>query len=315
MKPPFTANPSMPLNDIKETSSCVFIDRSAISYKKSGSGEPLVFFHGWIGNEDTFGPCHTAFAHHYTVYRPAWPGYGTSPPLHDISIEDLVEIGRGFILAMGDPPVTLFGNCLGGYIAMELLRRYPEMVKRLVLIEMYDFMPWYLHLLLIPHLNILLYKLLFNSTAGFRFLNRLLTIRFAGDGDGMRYIEEGFHRTSAGTAIEYLKAIKCFEKTSRPLYGEQYRTDVSTIYVEGGRNFKPISAFRKTAHKYFRNLTVVSMPESLHIPIAEQPEIFSARVLSHLGHSSAEGGQCAPSEADGSSKTRRKKGGDGGMIS
>jgi pimeloyl-ACP methyl ester carboxylesterase len=285
---------SITLNDIEETSSSVLINGSAISYKKSGSGPPLVFFHGWIGNEDTFGPCHTAFARHYTVYRPAWPGYGKSPPLPEVSIEDLVEIGRHFILAMGDPPVTLVGNCLGGTIAMELIRRHPGVVNRLVLIEMYAFMPWYLHLLLIPHLNLLLFKLLLSSTAGFRFLNRLLTTRVAGDGDGMRYIEEGFHRTPARTAVDFIGAVNRFEKRYRPLYGEQFQTHVPTIYVEGGRNFEPISAFRKTAHTYFRNLTIVSMPESLHVPIAEQPGLFSARVLSHLGHFVAEGGQCAP---------------------
>jgi len=49
-------------NDLKETSSSVFINRTAISYKKSGAGPSLVFFHGWIGNEDTFGPCHAAKA-------------------------------------------------------------------------------------------------------------------------------------------------------------------------------------------------------------------------------------------------------------
>ncbi len=282
-------------NDLKETSSSVFINRTAISYKKSGAGPPLVFFHGWIGNEDTFGPCHAAFARHYTVYRPAWPGYGNSPPLPDVSIEALVEIGRNFILAMGHPPVTLVGNCLGGNIAMELLRRYPGLVNRLVLIEMYAFMPWYLHLLLIPHLNVLLFKLLLNSTKGFRFLNSLLTTRVAGDGDGMRYIEEGFHRTSARTAIDFIRAVNRFDKRYRPLYHEHFRTDVPTIYVEGGRNFKPISVFRETAHMYFRNLTVVSIPESLHVPVAEQPGLFSARVLSHLGHPVAGGGQCAPS--------------------
>ncbi len=75
---------------------------------------------------------------------------GKSPPLADFSIEDLVEIGRHFILAMDQRPVTLVGNCMGGIIAMELIRRYPGIVKQLVLIEIYAFMPWYLHLLLIP---------------------------------------------------------------------------------------------------------------------------------------------------------------------
>jgi pimeloyl-ACP methyl ester carboxylesterase len=291
MKGPLAENRSMPAGDSREIASCVFIDKSPISYKKSGAGPPLVFFHGWIGNEDTFGPCHAAFARHYTVYRPAWPGYGKSPPLANFSIEDLVEIGRHFILAMDERPVTLIGNCMGGIIAMELLRRYPGVVKQLVLIEMYEFMPWYLHLLLIPHLNVLLYKLLFKSTAGFRFLSRLVPVRFAGDGRGMRYIEEGFHRTPAKTATDFLKAVKRFEEQYRPLYRERYRTEVETIYVEGGRNFKPIRAFRETVHKYFKNLTIVSIPQSLHIPIAEQPELFSAHVLSHLGHS---GTTCHP---------------------
>lgn len=277
----------MTADDPKETSSSVPVDGSVISYKQSGSGPPLVFFHGWIGNEDTFGPCHAAFAHHYTVYRPAWPGYGKSPPLPAVSIESLVEIGRHFILATGDPPVILMGNCLGGTIAMELLRRYPRLVRRLVLIEMYAFLPWYLHLLLIPGLNLMLYGLLLGSTVGFRILNRLLTTRFAGEGDGMRYIEEGFHRTSARTAIAFIKAVKGFEKRHRPLYHGQFRSDVPVIYVEGGRNFAPVSAFREAAPAYFQNLTVVSIPESLHIPIAEQPGLFSARVLSHLGHPSS----------------------------
>jgi pimeloyl-ACP methyl ester carboxylesterase len=288
MKPSLAENRLLPRNDIQETSAFVRIDGSAISYKKSGSGPPIVFFHGWIGNEDTFGPCHAAFARHYTVYRPAWPGYGKSSPLKDVSIEALVEIGRNFILATGDTPVTLIGNCLGGNIAMELLRRYPRLVERLVLIEMYAFIPWYLHLLLIPHLNILLYKLLFNSMSGFRFLNSLLTTRIAGQGEGMRYIEEGFHRTPARSAVDFLRAINRFENKYRLLYREQFKTDVATIYVEGGRNFKPISAFKETVHTYFRNLTVVSMPESLHVPIAEQPGLFSARVLLHLGHASEE---------------------------
>jgi len=284
MKPPSAEKRSLPLNDLEETSACVCIDGSAISYKKSGSGPPLVFFHGWIGNEDTFGPCHAAFARHYTVYRPAWPGYGKSSPLRDVSIESLVEIGKNFILATSDAPVTLVGNCLGGNIAMELLRRYPSLVERLVLIEMYAFIPWYLHLLLIPHLNVLLYRLLFNSIIGFRFLNSLLTTRIAGDGEGMRYIEEGFHRTSARTAVDFLKAVNRFENKYRLLYRQQFKTDVATIYIEGGRNFKPISAFKETAHTYFRNLTIVPIPESLHVPIAEQPGLFSARVLFHLGH-------------------------------
>ncbi len=263
-----------------ETLSSVFIKRHCISFKKSGAGPPLVFFHGWIGDEDTFSPCHAAFARHYTVYRPAWPGYGNSPPLSDFSIADLVEIGREFILTTGNAPVTLIGNCLGGVVAIELTRLYPELVEQMVLVEMYDYMPWYMHLLLIPGLNILLYHVLFKSMAGFRILNRLLTVRIVRKDDGMRYIEDGFRRTNATVALCFLKAVRRFLDKFRR---DEYRTNIPTIYVEGGRSFEPITAFRETAQKFFKNLTIVQMPESLHVPIAEQPEVFSARVLHHLG--------------------------------
>jgi hypothetical protein len=93
----------------------------------------------------------------------------------------------------------------------------------------------------------------------------------------MGYVEEGFQLTPARSAIDFLKAVKRFEKKYCPLYHEQYQTDVATIYVEGGLNFEPINAFRESVHKYFRNLIIVSIPESLHLPIAEQPDLFSAR--------------------------------------
>ena len=274
----------MPIINPREMPSSILINKNSVSFKKSGAGPPLIVFHGWIGDEDTFAPCHTAFAQYYTVYRPAWPGYGKSSPLSNFSIEDLVEIGRHFIFATGNAPVTLIGNCLGGVAALELVRLYPELVKQLILIEMYDYMPWYMYPLLIPRLNVFLYQLLFKNRKGFCILNRILTNKFIREGNGMRYVEEGFHRTDARTALAFLKATKCFvDKLQR----EQYRTDIPTIYVEGGRNFKPIGAFRQTAIQCFRNLTILSMPESLHTPIADQPERFSANVLHHLGHPSS----------------------------
>jgi pimeloyl-ACP methyl ester carboxylesterase len=263
----------------KEVSLSASIDGTTISYKKSGAGPPLVFFHGWIGNEDTFGFCHEAFARHFTVYRPAWPGYGASGPLGQFSIEHLVELGRGFIRALGYDRVTLFGNCLGGNTAMEFARLYPEMIERMVLIEVYDFVPWYLHLLLVPGLNSFLYRMLLRSMTGFHLLNSFLPLQVAGGSNGLRYTEEGFRRTPVSTAIAFMKAIHNFARRRRDFYHTQYRCAVPTIYVEGGRSFGPVKAFRDVVERYFGNLHIVSIPESLHNPVMERPDLFIERVL------------------------------------
>jgi pimeloyl-ACP methyl ester carboxylesterase len=264
---------------VEEESLSIEVNGTSISYKKSGSGPPLVFFHGWIGNEDTFGFCHEAFARHFTVYRPAWPGYGASGPLTHFSIEDLVELGRDFIRELGYERVTLFGNCLGGNTAMEFARLYPDMLERLVLIEVYDFVPWYLHLILVPGLNAFLYRMLLRSMAGFHFLNSFLPLQVSGGSNGMRYTEEGFRRTPVRTAIAFMTAVYRFAKRRRGFYHEHYHSRVPTVYVEGGRSFGPVEAFRQRVEGYFENLRIVSVPESLHNPVMERPDLFIERVL------------------------------------
>jgi pimeloyl-ACP methyl ester carboxylesterase len=259
------------------------IDGLTITTKVSGSGPPLVFYHGWIGNEDTFGMCHEAFARHFTVYRPAWPGYGGSTPLPHFSMEDFIELGRKYIEKLGLGKITLVGNCLGGNIAMEVVYRYPELVERLILIEVHAYFPKYLYPLLIPGVNKLLYRIVFKTGTGFNFLNSFLPLQQSNGNNGWLYTWEGFERTRIESALDFLSAIHRFSKGRFAFYREKYRTEVPVLYVEGGRSFGPIGEFGKLVSTYFKNLTIVSIPESLHNPVVEKPEIFNERVLRALG--------------------------------
>ena len=272
------------ISNQSEISLIAVINGSSISYKKSGSGPPLVFFHGWIGNEDTFGPCHIGFAHHYTVYRPAWPGYGNSSPLTDFSIEDLVEIGKNFIQAMGHTSVTLIGNCLGGNVAMELARRYPGMVERLILIELYAYFPRYLYLLLVPGFNKILYRMVFKTSFGFNLLNSFMPLQQTNGNSNWMYTWEGFNRTPVESALGFLKAIHRFSKKILKIHKESYRTNLPVIYIEGGRSFGPVKDFINVARLCFHNLIIIGMPESLHNPVVERPELFNQRVLKILNY-------------------------------
>jgi pimeloyl-ACP methyl ester carboxylesterase len=259
------------------------IDGLKISTKISGSGPPLVFYHGWIGNEDTFGMCHEAFARHFTVYRPAWPGYGGSTPLPHFKFEDFIELGRKYIEKLRLGRITLIGNCLGGNIAMEVVQRYPKLIEKLILIEVHAYFPKYLFPLLIPKFNKLLYRAVFKTGAGFNFLNSFLPLQQSNGNNGWLYTWEGFERTSIDSALDFLAAIHRFSKGRFALYRQTYRTDVPVFYVQGGKSFGPIGEFSKLVDTYFKNLTIVSIPESYHNPVVEKPELFNERVLRALG--------------------------------
>ncbi len=262
----------------------VDIDDLTISYKKSGSGPPLVFFHGWIGHEDTFALCHEAFARHFTVYRPAWPGYGGSTRMpSNFTIDDFVELGRKFMLKLGLKDVTLIGNCLGGNVAIELIQRYPEMIKKLILVEVHAYFPKYLLPLVIPGINWFIYILVFRTSAIFNFINSFMPIQQSDVKDDWPYVWEGFKRTPIRSALTYLKAIYRFSKVHEKLYVESFRLDKPVLYVEGGRTFGPVGAFSRLVRIHFKNLEIVSIPEGEHNPVCERPEIFNERVLGALG--------------------------------
>jgi len=279
---PHKATSSTP-RDTGERLMKVDIGNLTISYKISGSGPPLVFFHGWIGNEDTFALCHAGFAKHFTVYRPAWPGYGESSRLKNFTINDFVEIARKFYQKLGLSDVTLIGNCLGGNVAMEFSRRYPTMLKRLILIELHGYFPRYFFPLLIPWANKILYRVIFKSTTGFHLLNSYLPLQEKNGDDTWRYTQEGFNRTPVESALTYIKAIYDFGKDKGMTYYETFKTEVPIIYVKGGRTFGPVAAFNDIVERHFENTIVISIPESLHNPVVEKPAIFNDRVLAALG--------------------------------
>ncbi len=262
-----------------------FIDLNGIhlSYKVSGDGPPLVFHHGWIGNEDTFAMCHQAFSRYFTVYRPAWPGYGDSMSLKRFSIEDLAEISREFITRLGLRKPVMVGNCLGGNVVMELARVYPRLLSRLVLVEIYGFFPDAYRLLLVPGINRLLYRLLFKTRPGFNLMNTCMPLQMNNGNNGWEYTWEGFLRTHAESGLEFLRAIYIFSKSRFGQYRENYRSNIPAIYVSGGKTFGPAATFGAIVEDLFTDLSLVSIPESQHNPVVERPELFQERVLEALG--------------------------------
>ncbi len=61
------------------------------------------------------------------------PGFGLSPPMRRPSIASFTDVALEFVARAG-APVTLLGNSMGGLIAMDVARRRPDLVDRLVLI-------------------------------------------------------------------------------------------------------------------------------------------------------------------------------------
>lgn len=125
------------MNALTET----FVDtpNGKIQVFRGGSGPPLVYLHS-AGGETVLAFLED-LAQDHDVVVPVFPGFGESEGLEHIdTMEDAVFhlLDLWELLRLDDPaqdPPTVVGVSLGGWMALELLTRYPDKASRLVLVN------------------------------------------------------------------------------------------------------------------------------------------------------------------------------------
>jgi pimeloyl-ACP methyl ester carboxylesterase len=113
------------------------INGTQLHYVERGSGEPVMFVHGGLGDFRTWLPQMGPFGNRYhaisysrrAFYPNPWPAdYDASMMVH---VDDLA----GLITKLGLGSAHLVANSYGGYICLEVALRYPELVRSLALAE------------------------------------------------------------------------------------------------------------------------------------------------------------------------------------
>jgi 3-oxoadipate enol-lactonase len=107
-----------------------------VSYRDSeeGTGDPLVLLHAFPLNGRMFEPQMKTFSVNRRVVAPDYPGFGRSPrtPAQP-DVHYYAEGVRGLLDRLHLERVILGGVSLGGYVAFECMRLFPERVSALVL--------------------------------------------------------------------------------------------------------------------------------------------------------------------------------------
>ncbi len=107
-----------------------------IRYLTGGRGDPLIIVHGgsdganaWLGNVEEL-------SKKYTIFVPDLPGFGLSQPNEGhYSIPEMVEFIESFARKMGLQKFYLLGHSWGGGIALHFTLKYPQKIRKLVLVS------------------------------------------------------------------------------------------------------------------------------------------------------------------------------------
>lgn len=116
-----------------------FVNANGVSfaYRRfgAGTGTPLVFLQHFRGGMDNWDPLVTnGLAKGRPVILVNYAGVASSGGEPDTTIAGMADGIANFVQALGLPLVDVLGFSIGGFVAQSLTHRYPELVRRLVLV-------------------------------------------------------------------------------------------------------------------------------------------------------------------------------------
>lgn len=111
-------------------------DGLSLFYNDEGQGEPMVLIHGFPLSSEMWQPQRAALQHRFRVITPDLRGMGRSDvPTGGYSMTTYADDLVALMDELGIAQAIVGGMSMGGYIAFALLRRAPDRIKGLMLID------------------------------------------------------------------------------------------------------------------------------------------------------------------------------------
>jgi pimeloyl-ACP methyl ester carboxylesterase len=116
----------------------VQVNALRVTFVQAGVGSPLVLVHGAVSDSRVWQAQFGALASEFSVVAWDAPGCGQSEdPPESFRLPDYADALAGLIAALRLEPAHVLGHSFGGALALELVRRHPGVVAKLVVVGGY----------------------------------------------------------------------------------------------------------------------------------------------------------------------------------
>jgi esterase len=104
-------------------------------FRQSGQGQPLIILHGLFGSSDNWYSLAKVFANHFCVFVVDQRNHGQSPHSNELDYTILTEDLNEFIEEHNILQPVIIGHSMGGKTAMNFAVRYPDHVRKLIVVD------------------------------------------------------------------------------------------------------------------------------------------------------------------------------------
>jgi len=234
--------------------------------RRGGRGAPLLFLHGAQGLNGSE-PGLDALSSHFDVIAPDHPGFGRSADSETIEdASDLAFFYLDVIEFLGLRSVHVVGQCIGGWVALEMAIRSTARIESLVLANSAG-----IRVKGVPRADMFVCS-----------EDDLLKMLFAGPG-GAEWLKswratpelEDLYDRNRAAAARYSWSPRLFNpKLERWLH----RVDVPTHIVWGREDRVIPQAYADALKSLIKGATAATLPGCAHLPHVEQPQAFAREV-------------------------------------
>ena len=114
------------------------VSGASFFYEEAGKGEqggPVVLLHGFPLDSRIWTSQRAELSNKYRVITPELRGFGRSQSNESFTMESLADDVHALLTEIGALPCVLGGLSMGGYVALEYVRKYPTDLRGLMLID------------------------------------------------------------------------------------------------------------------------------------------------------------------------------------
>ena len=106
-----------------------------LNYKEFGQGDPIIILHGLFGTSDNWQTIAKKIAENYSVYIIDQRNHGRSPHDDEFNYKVMAEDLKNFMESHWMYSARIIGHSMGGKTAMQFATDYPDMVEKLVVVD------------------------------------------------------------------------------------------------------------------------------------------------------------------------------------
>jgi esterase len=247
-------------------------------YRQLGEGQPMLVFHGLIGSADNWLTQARLLSPHFSVYTIDQRNHGQSPHSDEFNYTVLAEDIKDFIVQHHINQPIIMGHSMGGKAAMNFAVKYPQMLDKLIVVDIAPKPYTVRHDQIVEGLKSIPIETLQSRTEADTIL-----AEYVPEVDVRQFLLKNLTRKSEGGFEWKLNLPVIDENMSRIFEGMQYSGtfDKPTLFVRGKRSNYISDEDENAIRQLFPKSTIVTM-DTGHWVQAEKPQEFVETVLAFL---------------------------------